>query len=802
MRIKKSTKFIGMGLVLFAVGVSVPLAIQHTALLAADSAATQTNGQPIQIQSGSQATLKNALKIQEAVKATQSVLDVKLTENSGIRLRGHKLVLTPGADTSQLDQLNAVLAKYPVQSMKKIFDGDEAALDQQQTDLSAKSGKKLHNLNTWLEIQLSSDSAAAAATDLSSLPVVDSARQKQALIDTTTADMTAFLGHHFPAPNGLDARYALTSGIPGARGQNVKVVDIERGWNLHHEDLTKLAAPNVMIGPASTDTDDDHGTAAIGIVLADDNGFGVTGMAPDASVGLRAVTGPNDFTVAAQSMSPGDILFSPQGVTYVKPDGTLGGSVPLEYDQSYYDAISAVAASGIIVVEPAGNGGQNLDSSAFAPMFGPNGRPNSGAIMVGAGIGDNPACPADYGPVRSASPWTYGSRVDVQGFGTCVTTTGYGYANPSAPKNSRYDYDFQGTSSASAIIAGAAAELSSAFEANNGRPATIAEVKALLKYNASPQDTTSPGAEYPDHNVGSLPNLKAGLDKIVSDAGGTIGGGGTSTVPAPTNLTAKNNPNGSVGLSWSAPSGFTPARYLVFRGTTQVASQTGRSFTDTDAPADTALVYTIKAQDATGTNSDASTPATITTAIVADGFESGTFNKWPAATNMSILTTGGYNGNKGAQASSPTGAGASATAVFPTTKTDVYYRTMVKFTSSDTNNVNILNARTAAGTIVVSLNRSGNGYISYFNNVANSTTTSTATPLAIGTWYDVQMHVIINGASSLVEVWVNGTKIDSLTKTQNLGAAPLGKVEIGDSHTGRNFVTVYDNVVASNSFVQ
>jgi hypothetical protein len=127
---------------------------------------------------------------------------------------------------------------------------------------------------------------------------------------------------------------------------------------------------------------------------------------------------------------------------------------------------------------------------------------------------------------------------------------------------------------------------------------------------------------------------------------------------------------------------------------------------------------------------------------------------------------------------------------------------MVKFTSSDTNNVNILNARTAAGTIVVSLNRSGNGYISYFNNVANSTTTSTATPLAIGTWYDVQMHVIINGASSLVEVWVNGTKIDSLTKTQNLGAAPLGKVEIGDSHTGRNFVTVYDNVVASNSFVQ
>ena len=55
---------------------------------------------------------------------------------------------------------------------------------------------------------------------------------------------------------------------------------------------------------------------------------------------------------------------------------------------------------------------------------------------------------------------TYGSRVDVQGWGHNVTTTGYGglFTGGGDP-NQYYTATFNGTSSASPIVAGAAAAL-------------------------------------------------------------------------------------------------------------------------------------------------------------------------------------------------------------------------------------------------------------------------------------------------------------------------------------------------------
>ena len=72
-------------------------------------------------------------------------------------------------------------------------------------------------------------------------------------------------------------------------------------------------------------------------------------------------------------------------------------------------------------MEPAGNGNENLDdTSLFGSSF-PDGKPNSGAIIVGAGA----AC-AGGAPGRSRLGFSdYDSRVNLQGLGECVTTTGY-----------------------------------------------------------------------------------------------------------------------------------------------------------------------------------------------------------------------------------------------------------------------------------------------------------------------------------------------------------------------------------------
>ncbi|MEE4546351.1 RICIN domain-containing protein [Streptomyces sp. V4-01] len=92
------------------------------------------------------------------------------------------------------------------------------------------------------------------------------------------------------------------------------------------------------------------------------------------------------------------------------------------------------------------------------------------------------------------------------------------------------------------------------------------------------------------------------------------GGGADTTAPsAPSNLTATASST-SVALNWSASTdnvGVTG--YQVFRGSTQVGTATGTSYTDSGLSASTSYAYTVKAVDAAGNVSGASNTATVTT---------------------------------------------------------------------------------------------------------------------------------------------------------------------------------------------
>ena len=79
---------------------------------------------------------------------------------------------------------------------------------------------------------------------------------------------------------------------------------------------------------------------------------------------------------------------------------------------------------------------------------------DSGAIMVGAG---NARRTAAGPPSRAAgsSYSNYGGRLNVQGWGSCVTTTGYGGLQGGSGGTPRTRAAFSGTSSASPIVAAA-----------------------------------------------------------------------------------------------------------------------------------------------------------------------------------------------------------------------------------------------------------------------------------------------------------------------------------------------------------
>ncbi|MGH9276526.1 MAG: nidogen-like domain-containing protein [Acidimicrobiales bacterium] len=436
-------------------------------------------------------------------------ITVKFSEGTAIRLRDGRLVSIGRDDVSGL---NRVLAQFPGATVDRLFDRPESVLADEKVALEQKSGRVQADLNLYYRIQLPEGSdATAALTGLNRLPTVEVAYAAPLPSPVpVTPSFVGEQGYRTAATNGVDADFAATR--PGGKGQNVRIVDVEYSWNQNHEDLAKARQAGALIanGTASDPfNDDDHGTAVLGQLIGDENSLGVTGVASGAGLGLTNANTTagyrlaNAIDVARAALAPGDVILIEQQA--IGPNGchatTQVGCVAVEWVLENYDAITRAIAAGVIVVEAAGNGAQNLNDAVYGSPF-PSGRPDSGAIIVGAG-----AAPGCTPPARGRLNFSnHGTRVDVQGWGECVVTTGYGDRQNTGNHNEEYTRAFGGTSSASPIVASAAAVVSSVAEQTQ-RSLTPRQVRALLKSTGTAQDTSGLAG-----NIGPLPNLRAAIE--------------------------------------------------------------------------------------------------------------------------------------------------------------------------------------------------------------------------------------------------------------------------------------------------
>jgi hypothetical protein len=405
----------------------------------------------------------------------------------------------------ELKQAVAVRAR-----VEPLLQTDPARLDRLRARGEARSGRRPRDLSQWFTIEV--DEAAdvdAVIDELERLPQVETVlRAPEPAPPPVTPDFTPLQGYLGPAPRGVDASFAHA--LPGGLGENVRFADIEYSWNTQHEDLPDARAPGAVVlngTPWDPFSSSAHGTAAVAVTAAEHNGYGVSGIAPEAR--LHLVNAANDevgwaladaIIEALTVLGPGDVMLLEQQFA---DDG--GSFVPVEWYPPFYDAIVTAVANGVIVVEAAGNGGQDLDdASEYGSPF-PAGKPDSGAIIVGGGNGCSAA--ADRFPLG----FTFGSRVDVQGWGNCVTTAGYGDLQGGADPNARYTDTFNGTSSASAVVAGVAASLSSVYEEQFGTPATPAIVRDLLVSTGTPQPM---GPGLPTADIGPRPDLEAAIRAV------------------------------------------------------------------------------------------------------------------------------------------------------------------------------------------------------------------------------------------------------------------------------------------------
>lgn len=342
--------------------------------------------------------------------------------------------------------------------------------------------------------------------------------------DDAPQELEAFQGYLDPAPRGMDIRYAWT--LPGGHGENIRIVDIEYNWNLSHNDLLHITSDlfifvkgvNPLPEQALNEGNKNHGTAVLGELVAAPDGIGVTGIAYRAKLGLinpltqgSAPDVSGAIKRATSVMEPGDvILLEQQSFAGPRLDLQTGrGLLPIEYEPEVFTAIKAATNKGIIVVESAGNGFENLDHPAYNGLFDRSNR-DSGAIIVGAGLPEGGV----YGPgpdLMRTGESNYGSRVDVQGWGRFVTTTGYGDLRREQGENNWYTDLFGATSGATAMVAGAAAVLQSIIKERGLAPLSPAELRRLLVTTGTPQISSL------GERIGPRPNLRAALAALNGD---------------------------------------------------------------------------------------------------------------------------------------------------------------------------------------------------------------------------------------------------------------------------------------------
>lgn len=328
-------------------------------------------------------------------------------------------------------------------------------------------------------------------------------------ISPPTPDYSTSQSYLRVAPGGIDADFAHTQ--PGGDGAGVRIIDIEIGWHETHEDLDAAASAFVLLDNSTIDAN--HGTAVIGALIGGDNGYGVTGVSPGAEIGMISVstrTTAEAILLAGDYLSAGDIvlieLHAPGPHFDFQSQENQAGYVCMEYFQAEFDAIQYLWAQGIIVVEAAGNGGEDYDDIAiYGQVFDTTYR-NSHAIIVGAG-----APPSGFfGVDRSRLSFScYGERVNLQGYGQEVVTTGYGdLFNPGGDVNQRYTATFSGTSSASPIVAGSVASVQGAFLATYSIAVAGDVIRDLLVSTGSVQ-----AGDLSTH-IGPRPDLSAALTAL------------------------------------------------------------------------------------------------------------------------------------------------------------------------------------------------------------------------------------------------------------------------------------------------
>lgn len=347
---------------------------------------------------------------------------------------------------------------------------------------------------------------------------------------------------------------------PYLKGTGVKVAIIDTGIDYTHTDLdgNYKGGYNFVGGNADPKDDNGHGTHVAGTVAAEDNGIGVIGVAPEAS--LYAVK-------VLDSTGSGTFSNVIAGIDWSVNNGMQVISMSLGADSgstSLKNAVDNAYNAGVVIVAAAGNDGNaagTTDTVDYPARY-------DSVIAVAA---------TDSSNMRASFSST-GPAVEVSAPGVSVYSTIPG----------GYDY-YSGTSMATPHVTGTAALI---IASNPG--ITNVDVRELLRNTST--DLGDPGKDN-QYGYGLINAYKA---VPMKDTTPPVQVSGVTVTATGTN---------QLSISWNASTEPDLKQYNIYRSTVQVfnpspgnkvASTTTNSYTDGGLAASTTYYYRVTAVDTSG----------------------------------------------------------------------------------------------------------------------------------------------------------------------------------------------------------
>lgn len=376
-----------------------------------------------------------------------SRLVVKFTDAFVARAVDGNIESNSGASNEQISELatqyNATFAP-----LLRLHELDVLDLLARAEELS---GEVQPDILGMMEVQAHEANLEALAKALSDLTIVEWVHfetvevEEQSCSQDISTTTSSFFGSRISCAqtptagnicdyHGSDPGVNVPNPWTSARGNGIKVAVVDGGISTyspappgHHEDLCGVTATINVTGCWGG-----HGTASLGVIAADDNGYGWTGIAPESAPYFFQIyyeTGncltanvASALTEACTALGAGDLVVLPLGSS-TSPRGLL---VPSEVDISVYTATRVCSAAGITVLGSAANSGENLDD-IYKPYIYYNWRADSFAAIVGAGTRNPPAtgvathvrCIDAICGVQPNYGFSsvYGKRVNLQGWG-------------------------------------------------------------------------------------------------------------------------------------------------------------------------------------------------------------------------------------------------------------------------------------------------------------------------------------------------------------------------------------------------